>query len=51
MSQETVELVRRSGTPCGYTSWHVWRWRRRKAVWFCVFEREADALDAAEVRE
>jgi ketosteroid isomerase-like protein len=36
-----------SGIPVRETSWHVWRWRRKRAVWFAVFPTEADALSAA----
>jgi ketosteroid isomerase-like protein len=35
-----------SNIPVWQTSWHVWRWRRGKAVWFAVFTTEADALAA-----
>jgi ketosteroid isomerase-like protein len=40
-----------SGIPVMETSWHVWRWRRNKAVWFAVFPTEAAALEAAGPRE
>jgi ketosteroid isomerase-like protein len=40
-----------SGIPVTETSWHVWRWRRHKAIWFAVFPTEAAALAAAEPRE
>ena len=40
-----------SGIPVTEASWHVWRWRGKKAVWFAVFPTEADALEAAELRE
>ena len=36
-----------SGIQVMETSWHLWRWRRNKAVWFAVFPTEADALEAA----
>jgi ketosteroid isomerase-like protein len=36
-----------SGIPVMETAWHVWRWRRNKAVWFAVFPTEAGALEAA----
>ena len=36
-----------SGIPVTETSWHVWRWRRKRAIWFAVFPTEADALEAA----
>lgn len=35
-----------SGIPVSQTSWHVWRWRDGKAVWFAVFTSEAEALAA-----
>ena len=40
-----------SGIPVRETSWHVWRWRRNKAVWFAVFPTEVGALEAAGLRE
>jgi ketosteroid isomerase-like protein len=39
------------GIPVTEATWHVWRWRRKKAVWFAVFPTEADALEAAGLRE
>ena len=39
-----------SGIPVRETSWHVWRWRRNKAIWFAVFPTEARAVEAAELR-
>jgi ketosteroid isomerase-like protein len=35
-----------SGIEVRQTSWHVWRWRQGKAVWFAVFTSEAEALAA-----
>jgi ketosteroid isomerase-like protein len=35
-----------SGIAVWQTSWHVWRWRGGKAVWFAVFTSEAEALSA-----
>jgi ketosteroid isomerase-like protein len=32
-----------SGIPVMETSWHVWRWRQDKAVWFALFPTEARA--------
>jgi hypothetical protein len=40
-----------SGIPVRETSWHVWRWRRNKAIWFAVFPTEGRALEAAGLRE
>jgi hypothetical protein len=40
-----------SGIPVRETSWHVWRWRRNKAIWFAVFPTEARALEAVGLRE
>jgi hypothetical protein len=40
-----------SGIPVRESSWHVWRWRRKKAIWFAVFPTEADALEAPGLRE
>lgn len=37
-----------SGIALWQTSWHVWRWRGEKAVWFAVFTSEAEALSAVE---
>jgi hypothetical protein len=39
------------GIPVSEASWHVWRWRGEKAIWFAVFPTEADALQAAGLRE
>jgi hypothetical protein len=33
------------------TAWHVWRWRRKKAVWFGFFPTEATALEAVRLQE
>ncbi len=35
-----------SGIRLWQTSWHVWRWRGGKAIWFAVFTSEAEALAA-----
>jgi ketosteroid isomerase-like protein len=35
-----------SGIRLWQTSWHVWRWRDGKAIWFAVFTSEAEALAA-----
>jgi ketosteroid isomerase-like protein len=35
-----------SGIPIRQTSWHVWRWRRKKSVWWGAFPTEAEALEA-----
>ncbi len=40
-----------SGIPVSEASWHVWRWRRKKAVWFAVFPTEADAVEAVRLSE
>jgi ketosteroid isomerase-like protein len=40
-----------SGIAVMETSWHVWRWRRNRAVSFAVFPTEAGALEAAALRE
>jgi hypothetical protein len=40
-----------SGIRVRQPSWHVWRWRRRKAVWFGVFPSEAEALEAVTLGE
>jgi hypothetical protein len=39
-----------SGIPVEQTSWHVWQWRRQKAVWFGVFSTESEALEAVRLR-
>lgn len=40
-----------SGIAVRQTAWHVWRWRREKAVWFGFFPTEATALEAVMLRE
>lgn len=35
-----------SGIAVRQTAWHVWRWRRNKAVWFSFFPSEATAVEA-----
>jgi ketosteroid isomerase-like protein len=40
-----------SGIRVRQPSWHVWQWRRKKAVWFGVFATEAEALEAVGLRE
>lgn len=40
-----------SGIAVRQTAWHVWRWRRKKAVWFGFFPTEASALEAARLQE
>jgi ketosteroid isomerase-like protein len=40
-----------SGIAVRQTAWHVWRWRRKKAVWFGFFPTEATALEAVGLRE
>jgi ketosteroid isomerase-like protein len=40
-----------SGIPVSEVSWHVWRWRRKKAIWFAVFPTESVAVEAAGLRE
>jgi ketosteroid isomerase-like protein len=40
-----------SGIRVRQPSWHVWRWRRKKAVWFGVFQTEAEALEAVTLGE
>jgi hypothetical protein len=35
-----------SGIPVTEASWHIWRWRRQKAVLFAVFPTEAEAVEA-----
>jgi ketosteroid isomerase-like protein len=40
-----------SGIAVRQTAWHVWRWRRKKAVWFGFFPTEATALEAAGLSE
>jgi ketosteroid isomerase-like protein len=40
-----------SGIRVRQPSWHVWRWRRSKAVWFGVFATQAEALEAAGLRD
>jgi ketosteroid isomerase-like protein len=39
-----------SGAPIERTMWLVTEWRDRKTVWWCSFESEAEALEAAEER-
>jgi ketosteroid isomerase-like protein len=39
-----------SGIAVRQTAWHVWRWRRKKAVWFGFFPTEATALEAVRLR-
>ena len=40
-----------SGIPVRQTAWHIWRWRRNKAVWFGFFPTEAEALEAVRLSE
>ena len=40
-----------SGIAVRQTAWHVWRWRRKKAVWFGFFPTEASALEAVRLQE
>jgi ketosteroid isomerase-like protein len=40
-----------SGIPVRQTAWHIWRWRRNKALWFGFFPTEAEALEAVALRE
>ena len=40
-----------SGIAVRQTAWHVWRWQRKKAVWFGFFPTEATALEAAGLQE
>jgi hypothetical protein len=40
-----------SGIAVRQTAWHVWRWRRKKAVWFGFFPTEATALEAVRLQE
>ena len=40
-----------SGIPVRQPAWHIWRWRRKKAVWFGFFPDEASALEAASLEE
>jgi ketosteroid isomerase-like protein len=35
-----------SGIPVRQTSWHLWRWRRKKCVWWGAFSTQAEALEA-----
>jgi ketosteroid isomerase-like protein len=39
-----------SGAPIERAMWLVTEWRDRKTVWWCSFESEAEALEAAEER-
>jgi ketosteroid isomerase-like protein len=39
-----------SGIPVRQTAWHVWRWRREKAIWFGFFPTQATALEAVMLR-
>ena len=48
---EAVGHAAESGIPVRQTAWHIWRWRRRKAVWFGFFRDEASALEAASLEE
>jgi ketosteroid isomerase-like protein len=40
-----------SGIAVSQTAWHVWRWRRGKAVWFSFFPTEVTALEAVRLLE
>ena len=40
-----------SEAPIGQTTWQVTRWRHQKAVWWRSCLSEAEALEAAELRE
>jgi ketosteroid isomerase-like protein len=53
----TLALVRARGvmrfeeTPFEQTYWVAGRWRQGKAIWWGIFLREGDALEAAGLRE
>lgn len=40
-----------SGTPIDELQWQLVEWRHRKVVWWSVYPTEAEALEAAGVRE
>ncbi len=40
-----------SGAPFERTLWQVVEWREKKIVWWCAFGSEAEALEAAGLRE
>jgi hypothetical protein len=40
-----------SGVPVEQTAWQVVEWRDKKAIWWGFFRSEAEALEAAGLRE
>ena len=40
-----------SGVAFDRVMWHIARWRGKKQVWWSAFETEAEALEAAGLRE